>query len=40
LHAIDVVENVDEIDFNFFDLTTSNIIGNNSNVETRENGSW
>ncbi len=34
LHVVDVVESVGGIDSNFFDLTTSNIVGNNSNVET------
>jgi hypothetical protein len=34
LHGVGVVESVGEIDFNFFDLTTSNIIGNNLNVES------
>jgi hypothetical protein len=33
LHGVDVVENVCEIDFNCFDFITSNIVGNNSNVE-------
>jgi hypothetical protein len=33
LHGVDVVKSVGRIDSNFYDLTTSNIIGNNSNVE-------
>jgi hypothetical protein len=33
LHGVDVVESVGEIDSNFYDLTTSNIVGNNSVVE-------
>jgi len=33
LHGIDVVESVGRIDSNFYDLTTSNIVGNCSNVE-------
>jgi hypothetical protein len=33
LHGVDVVKNVGGIDFDFFDLTTSNIIGSSSNVE-------
>lgn len=33
-HAINVVESVGEINFNFFALTMSNIVGNNSNVES------
>jgi hypothetical protein len=33
LHGVDVVESVGEIDFNCFDLTTSNIVGSNLNVE-------
>jgi len=32
LHGVDVVENVGKIDSNFFDLTTSNIVGNNSDL--------
>jgi hypothetical protein len=34
LHGVDVVESVGMIDFNCFDLITSNIIGNNSDVES------
>jgi hypothetical protein len=34
LHGVDVVESVDMIDMDCFDLTTSNIIGNNSHVES------
>jgi hypothetical protein len=33
LHGVDVVESVGKIDSNFCDLTTSNIVGSNSNVE-------
>ncbi len=33
LHGIDVVESVCRIDSNFYDLTTSNIVGNCSDVE-------
>jgi hypothetical protein len=33
LHGVDVVESVGEIDSNFYDLTPSNIVGNNSIVE-------
>jgi hypothetical protein len=33
-HVIDVVESVGEINSNFFALTISNIVGNNSNVES------
>jgi hypothetical protein len=33
LHGVDVVESVSKIDSNFYDLTTSNIVGNNSDVE-------
>jgi hypothetical protein len=33
LHGVDVVGSVGAIDFNCFDLTTSNIVGNNLNVE-------
>jgi hypothetical protein len=34
LHGVDVVESVGEIDSNCFDLTTSNIVGNSSDVES------
>jgi hypothetical protein len=34
LHGVDVVESVGEIDSNCFDFTTTNIIGNSSNVES------
>jgi hypothetical protein len=34
LHGVDVVESVSEIDFNCFDLTTSNIVGSNLDVES------
>jgi hypothetical protein len=34
LHGVDVVESVGRIDSNFFDLTTSNIVGSRSNVES------
>jgi hypothetical protein len=33
LHGVDVVENVGKIDSNFYELTTSNIVGSNSNFE-------
>ncbi len=33
LHGVDVVESVGKIDSNFFDLTTSNIVGSNLDVE-------
>jgi hypothetical protein len=33
LHGVDVVKSVGRIDSNFFDLTTSNIVGNSSDVE-------
>jgi hypothetical protein len=33
LHGVDVVESVGRIDFNYFDLTTSNIVHNSLDVE-------
>jgi hypothetical protein len=33
LHGVDVIESVGGIDFNCFDFTTSNIIGNNLDVK-------
>jgi hypothetical protein len=34
LHFVDIIENVGEIDSNLFDLTTSNIASNISNVKS------
>ncbi len=34
LQGVDVVESVHKIDINFCDLTTSNIVGGSSNVES------
>jgi len=40
LHGVDVIENVGGIDSNFFDLTTSNIDGSNSDVEDMAIGNF
>jgi len=34
LHGVDVVKSVGMIDSNFFDSTTSNIVGNSTDVES------
>ncbi len=34
LHGVDVVESLGKIDSNFYELTTSNIVGSNSDVES------
>jgi len=34
LHGVDVVEIVGKIDSNFYELTTSNIVGSSSDVES------
>ncbi len=34
LHGVNIVESVGKIDSNFYELTTSNIVGNSSDVES------